>query len=89
MDGRQKETPERPRPEELPRPRIARMKRRGSPRTMGAREVDLYVLALEDGDYIPLLGTARSPEGEGPASFREPGGVVLRLGDALLLWRLL
>jgi hypothetical protein len=56
---------------------------------MGAQEVDLYVLALPDGDYIPILGAARGPAGLGPASFREPGSVVLRLGEVLLLWRLL
>jgi len=89
MDKQQEQKEERPRPEELPQPRIARMRRQGSPCTMGAREMDLYVLALPDGDYIPLLGTAHGPVGAGPASFREPGSAVLRLGEALLLWRLL
>ena len=89
MDEQKQRQEDRPRPEELPRPRIARMKRRGSPRTMGANEIDLYVLALPDGDYIPLLGTAHGPEGEGPASFREPGSAVLRLGEVVVLWRLL
>jgi hypothetical protein len=65
------------------------MRRRGSPRTMGAQELDLYVLALPDGDYIPILGAARGSTAQGPASFREPGSAVLRLGGALLLWRLL
>jgi hypothetical protein len=89
MEDRKQEAPERPRPEELLQLRIARMRRRGSPRTMGAQELDLYVLALPDGDYIPILGAARGPAGQGPASFREPGSAVLRLGEALLLWRLL
>jgi hypothetical protein len=49
--------------------------------------MDLYVLvdAQAPDDYLPLLGTAEGPYGEGPASFRQPGVLTLRLGDGLVM----
>lgn len=73
----------------LPHLSVRRLRRTGSPRTMGARAMDIYVLVDPQApdDYLPLLGTAEAPYGEGPASFRQPGTVTLRLRDGLVMLR--
>lgn len=71
----------------LPHLSVRRLRRTGSPRTMGARAVDLYVLVDPQApdDFLPLVGAAEGPHGDGPPSFRQPGALTLHLGDGLVM----
>ena len=70
---------------------VRRLSRKGSPHTLGARTIDLYVLVDPQApdEFVALVGAAEGVSGEGPPSFREPGSVALRLQDSLLLLRVL
>ncbi|GBD12100.1 hypothetical protein HRbin24_00100 [bacterium HR24] len=70
-------------------PRIVRRRARTSPRTGGAEEVDVLGIAMPDGDFLPLVGVAYGPQGDGPASFREPGVARLHKEGVLLMLRIL
>ncbi len=70
---------------------MRRLRRQGSPRTMGARAIDLYVLVDPQApdEFVALVGAAQGVSGEGPPSFREPGAIALPLDGGLALLRVL